>query len=77
MTLLGIQTVSGKNKEGKAYSGYRLHFSYPIDKKYGEGTAVENVYISDHYLEEMPKLGDDVNVLYNRYGRPVGLAPAR
>jgi len=77
MKLIGFQTASGQSKDGKAYSGYRFHFSRPLNADQGEGEAVENVYISEQYVDEIPKLGDDLEVLYNKYGRPVGLMPAK
>lgn len=63
----GIQKVDYKNKEGKQVTGLNLHCTYSARSV--DGDAVEKIYVSDR-MKDVPmfKVGDTVDVMYNKYG---------
>ena len=77
MKVIGIQNVNYTSKKtGKPVSGIALHCSY--DAQDVKGQAVERYFISaaaqDAYRDAaMVALGDDINVMFNRYGNVCGL----
>lgn len=78
MKVIGIRPVpfTGDNKE--QISGKNIYVTYPLDK--GEGNAAERLFITDDKLNQWtykPRVGDEVKVEYNRYGRCVGMAKAQ
>lgn len=68
MQILGIEKVDYVSKKsGNPVSGYRLHCAF--EKKNCEGVAVESYFARDQAFENgIPEVGDDVTILYNRYG---------
>jgi len=60
-------------KDGSEVDGLSLYLAEPIPPDQGEGEAVERVFFSKAKLATFgytPKIDDEVEVLYNRYGRP-------
>ncbi len=58
-------------------SGKNFYVTYPLEK--GEGVGAERIFLTDAKLnkqEYQPKVGDEVNVSYNRFGRCDGMTPA-
>lgn len=78
MKIIGIRPSSftGDNKE--QINGKNIYVTYPLDK--GEGLAAERLFITEDKLAHWtykPKVGDEVKVEYNRYGKCVGMDKAQ
>ncbi len=76
--IIGIRPVSFKGKDGSQVSGTNIYLAEPLEK--GEGFAADRVFITDDKLSEwtyQPKVGDEVRLAYNRYGRCSGMEKAR
>lgn len=67
--VLGIQKVDYLNKNNRQVTGTSFHICYP--KKHVDGEACESVFISEKAdisgVGDI-KVGDMVNLFYNRYG---------
>lgn len=69
MTVLGFKKVNFKAQNGDQITGMSYWLSEPI-MEYGEGVQVVKVFISSsRSLSFTPSVGDEVNVVYNRYGK--------
>lgn len=74
----GIRFVNFKDERtGKPVTGLSLWVSTPIRDGDGEGKATDKVFVANRYIEEqggeVPAYGDMVDVLYNKYGKCVGV----
>lgn len=69
MKILGTKVVSYTSKEGYKVQGMELHGTYESEKVAGMG--VSKVYVSERALEksEPIKIGQEVEFMYNRYGK--------
>ncbi len=77
MKIIGIKPTQFKGNSGEEISGKNIYVTYPLEK--GEGVGAERIFLTDAKLNEWtykPKVGDEVNVSYNRYGRCDGMSPA-
>ncbi len=75
-TLVGIRPSSFKGDRGETISGRNICPVYPLEKSEGQGTG--RVFLTDDRLLRCgysPKVGDDVRVEYNRFGKPAGIFP--
>lgn len=70
MQIIGIRPSSFTGTDGKQVSGQNIYLTYPLES--GEGSGAERVFVTreklDHWLYR-PKVGDEVEVVYNRYGK--------
>lgn len=65
--VLGIQDVDYVSaKTGKRVQGMNLHCTY--EQKNVIGESVEKLYISSNIDGPIVKVGDNVDVFYNRFG---------
>lgn len=68
--IVGIREVDYTSKKtGKRVEGVSLHVA--TEEKNVQGKAVSEMYVGKQTLDECyytPKLGDTVNVSYNKYG---------
>lgn len=64
--IVGIQTIDYVNKLGNRVSGVRLHCL--TEDRRVEGSAVEQIYVSSKVSTEKFNIGDEIDVLYNRFG---------
>ena len=64
-TILGKQRKTGSWEKGE-YDNTYVHVCY-VDPKV-EGMAVECVKVKTHYVPTDLKKGDEVEIVYNRYG---------
>ena len=74
MKVVGFRKSSFKGDDGQQVSGVNIYLTYPLDK--GEGQGTDRVYLTDAKLAECgytPKVGDDVRVEYNRWGKCSGI----
>ena len=69
MKVMGFESKTFTFEDGKKVSGYYLYLS---EKRSGvTGMSCERVFISDAKLEGYsPILDDEVEVYYNRFGKP-------
>ena len=79
MKIIGIRpsSFSAREDESKQVSGKNIYVTYPLEK--GEGLGSERIFVTDAKLnkwEYQPKVGDEVNVSYNRFGRCDGMSKA-
>lgn len=70
MTVIGIRKFDFTSKKtGATYPAVTLYCTYPMDDKRGVGDACESVFCRESQLGEYePLVGDDIRVLYNRFG---------
>lgn len=77
MKIIGIRPSSFTGEDKTQISGKNIYLTYPLEK--GEGQGAERVFLTDAKLNKLtyqPKVGDEVNVSYNRYGRCDGVTKA-
>ena len=79
MKIIGIRpsSFSAREDESKQVSGKNIYVTYPLEK--GEGLGSERIFVTDAKLnkwEYQPKVGDEVNVSYNRIGKCDGMSKA-
>lgn len=70
MKIIGIRPSSFTGTDGKTVSGQNIYLTYPLEN--GEGCGAERVFVTRDKLERWPyypKVGDEVEVVYNRYGK--------
>ena len=75
-TVVGIRSVNFKGKDGNPVTGKNIYFTEPLED--GEGVSAERVFLSMDKLLKCqydPKVGDEVHIEYNRYGRCSGVYP--
>lgn len=75
-TIVGIRPSSFKGDQGDMISGRNIYLTYPLEK--GEGLAADRVFLTDDRLLKggySPKIGDEVRIEYNRFGKCSGIYP--
>lgn len=70
-TVIGIEKVNYTNKSGVVVEGLRIHLTF--EKKNCDGLAVETVYMS-YDLGAGLSVGNEIELYYNKFGRPVHVA---
>lgn len=67
--IVGTRKMQFRTKDGKDISGTKLHYTYVQEGT--EGTAAESVFISDAKMQAFgyPEVGEEVDLVYNRYGK--------
>lgn len=74
----GWRRVDFTGQDQKAVRGRTFYLSKAIAANQGEGVEFEKAFFSDERLAAMsykPAIGDQVEVLYNRFGRIYLLRP--
>jgi len=77
MKIIGIRPSSFTGDDKTQISGKNVYLTFPLEK--GEGLGAERIFLTDAKLKDwkyQPKVGDEVNVIYNRYGRCDGMTKA-
>lgn len=71
--IVGFQRVTGTNKQGQAYSGYRIFVTENRDRV--QGLACEDVYVGDQFMPagSVFSVGDEIEFVYNKFGRVQGV----
>lgn len=67
--VMGIQNVNYTNKANKKITGTTFHVTHPDSRVNGD--MCENIFLSDRLQLDVinqVKLGDTIDVSYNRYG---------
>ena len=76
MKLIGYRRKDFTTKEGVTITGYNLYLTYPATGPEAQGMMAESIYMTDTKLARCGldagkfKLGSEVTVQYNRYGKP-------
>lgn len=66
--VIGIQHRKYTNKSGKEVEGYNLFLTY--DDKTVNGLGALREWVNPEMMEEsMVNVGDEIELLYNRWGR--------
>lgn len=76
--IIGIRPSAFKGDTGEQVSGKNIYLTYPLEK--GEGLGADRVFVTDAKLSEWaykPRVGDEVRLEYNRYGRCAGMEKAQ
>lgn len=71
MTLVGIEKINYKKKDGTQVNGCKFHYTDNVDNV--EGVITGSFYVSNAKAEQMPELdllelGTEFDILYNRFG---------
>ena len=75
MKIIGIRPLSFTGEDKTQISGRNIYLSYPLEK--GEGLGSERIFVTDAKLNKwlyQPKVGDEVTISYNRYGKCDGMS---
>ena len=70
MKIIGIRPSSFTGADKTQISGRNIYLTKPLEK--GEGLGSERIFVTDAKLSQwpyQPKVGDEVNVFYNRFGK--------
>lgn len=79
MKLIGYKRNDFTSKEGAAITGYTIYLSYPATGPEAQGMVAEHIYMTDAKLARCGldagkfKIGAEVTVQYNRFGKPDSL----
>lgn len=77
MKVIGFRNVDFTGQDGRRVRGLSLYLSQPIIKN-GCGEAAEKVFIPERFLNGMaavPALGEEVEPVYNKFGKVVEVRP--
>lgn len=71
--IVGLFVTSFVPKDATApVEGQTFHITEPIDRKRGEGVSTDHFFLSKAKLAALdftPAVGQEVDVLYNRFGK--------
>lgn len=67
MKVVGFRKVDFRAENGSQISGTRLYCTFEDEKVSGVGT--EAFFVSDAKLDFVPAVGDEIQVIYNKYGK--------
>lgn len=77
LKLVGYEKIEYTKKDGTEVKGAKLHVVYDVnDEGYDNidkvvGQPVEAIYVSSSVPVPALKVGDNIDVRFNRYNRPV------
>ena len=75
-TIIGVRSSSFKGNDGAEVTGKNIYFTEPLEK--GEGVSADRVFLTTDKLRKCqydPKVGDEVHIEYNRFGKCSGIYP--
>ena len=78
MKVIGFRKSSFKGDDGQVVSGVNLFLTEKCEK--GEGLSCDRIYVMDRILAASgytPKLGDEVIIEWNRWGKCSGIRLAK
>ena len=76
MKIIGIVNVSFSTKDGNTITGKTFHVTSPVPAGQGSGEVTDHFFLSAAKLETLdftPELSQQIQVLYNRYGKVASL----
>lgn len=71
MTIVGIRRVDFKDQQGKHIDGYSLYYTMEADDVNGLSAGKLFVPVERAASLKLPQPGENVEVMYDRYGKPV------
>lgn len=77
MKIVGIRPSSFKGDKGEQVSGVNIYLTEPLE--HGEGLSTERVFLTDGKIANWtykPRVGDEVRLEYNRFGKCAGMSKA-
>lgn len=75
-TIIGVRSSSFKGEDGVQITGKTIYLTEPLEK--GEGLSAERVFLTSDKLLKCqydPKVGDEVRIEYNRFGKCSAMYP--
>ena len=75
-TIIGVRSSSFKAEDGTRITGKTIYITEPLEK--GEGHSAERLFFTTDKLQNCqydPKVGDEVHIEYNRYGKAAAIYP--
>lgn len=75
-TIIGLRTSSFTGDDGAQVSGMNIYYTEQLEK--GEGLSSGRVFLTFEKLAKCaydPKVGDEIRIEYNRFGRCSGIYP--
>ena len=79
MKVMGFRRSNSTPKDGPLVTGINIYVSYPVTGE-GEGMVCDRIYMTDDKLAQCgytPRVGDDVTVNYNKFGKPASVVPVK
>lgn len=70
MKIIGIRPSSFTGNDGVQVNGLNIYMTEPLEK--GEGLEALRVFVTADKVSNWPyrpKVGDEVEIIYNRYGK--------
>ena len=68
--IIGFRKLSFQDQQtGKQVNGYSLFMVRPGSGENMTGDEAQKLFISSEYVDYVPCLGDQVQLIYNRYGK--------
>lgn len=70
--IIGIAKTEFTAKDGTQIRGLTIHTTEPMDPKKGQGEVTDHFFLSAAKLAALdftPAVGQEVDVLYNRFGK--------
>lgn len=80
MKIIGFKRGDFTSKDGVAITGYNVYLTYPATGTDADGVICERVYFSDAKLARSGyklHVNDEVNISYNRYGKPESITAVK
>lgn len=75
-TIIGMRSSSFQGNDGVQVTGKTIYYTEPLER--GEGLSADRVFLTFEKLAKCaydPKVGDEIRIEYNRYGRCSGIYP--
>jgi hypothetical protein len=71
VTVVGYRKVSFKTKDGEDVNGTSVYYTFPSEATGMVGEAADKMFINSKVsFPAALKPGDEVEISYNRYGKP-------
>lgn len=77
--IIGYRNVNFKGQDGNDVTGVSFYLTAPITEN-GEGLTTEKVFLSTAKVAQngyRPKIGDKVEIQYNRYGKVAAIVQVK
>lgn len=69
-TVVGFRNVNFKDdSSGKQVTGFSLFLLRDTEDEKVTGQECQKIFISSQYVNYTPELGDEIVLLYNKYGK--------
>lgn len=72
--ILGVRSFDFTTKDGKHFSGTKYFFGEQI-VNHGSGLSCDSFNLSDTYDGYRPRVGEEVQLYYNKFGKVCEISP--